>query len=215
MALSRFEHVEDAPTEGAEAPARALDRFGEEREHEAPHQHGEVDPMQPGTVPEPLKRFDGDGGEGLGLELGHEREMPIKRCHLCQTDLSKFEEHCHACGAPLDTEEARRFNEALWAEQKAQREAEEKASVERMYERVREGARSEEAVQDAMGQLEVVPLYFQVALWAATAVALVVGFRTDSGWVQLACIAWVGVFLLTRLSSSARDYLVGLFFSEH
>jgi hypothetical protein len=210
MALSRFEHVEDAPAaeprEPGAAPA-ALERFAPEKEHEAPHQHEQRDLMRPAPEAHQLRRFDGDGGDGVGLELGHEREMPIKRCHQCRTDLSKFEVQCHACGAPLDTEEARQFNDALWAEQKAQREAEDKAAVESMYRRVRAGSEAQEAVHEALGELERKPRPQRVAEWVDAAIAVGVGLWSRDWELQLICAVVVGAFLLSRAAPGLRDWL--------
>lgn len=51
--------------------------------------------------------------------------QPFVRCPRCEADSARSAVHCRNCGAALETEEVRAFNELFWNRRVAQAEAEE------------------------------------------------------------------------------------------
>ncbi len=76
-------------------------------------------------------------------------EQPFVRCFECEADNSRYAASCTNCGARLDTEAQRAFNEKLWRTRKAEAEAERKATAEL------EAARQAQAAEQARVRREV------------------------------------------------------------
>ena len=90
---------------------------------ERPHQPGEKQPAPHEVATK--ARFTGEpSGMVTEPDFG---EQPFLRCPRCEADNTRFAQRCINCSAPLGDEEARAFNERLWAERKAVRVQEEVA----------------------------------------------------------------------------------------
>jgi hypothetical protein len=120
--LRRFLNIERSraarPGDGPEPSAATAERIeGVERPGRDPgrsaHSGAELDRFAP-PPPPPIELVETEAGE-----------RPFTRCMRCGMDHGVFATECTGCGASLDTEPQRAFNEALWArrQQEAAREA--------------------------------------------------------------------------------------------
>lgn len=143
--LRRFLHIErprDERGEGAEdaRPSGAADRFeGVERPGAAP--------PAPSTSGAGLGRFGPDPEPRIDLVETDAGERPFTRCMRCGMDHGVFATECAGCGASLDTEPQREFNERLWARRQEEAAREAKAAAERRAEADRAGAEAAAARQ--------------------------------------------------------------------
>jgi hypothetical protein len=123
--LDRFRRLERPRAAGeAPAPARtATDARIEAVEGPgAPAPDGAAGPGSGGDLERfraPLPR-----GSGLELDLSGDDVPPFRRCAACQTDNFRAAPACSSCGADLDTEPQRRFNQRVWAARQAEAAAE-------------------------------------------------------------------------------------------
>jgi hypothetical protein len=131
MSRSRFENLEPERGGDAEEPARSLERFGADPAPAEPAVEAPADRFRPPERPAALARFEADGSEGLGLELGDLKDMPTLRCPGCQAECSKYSTQCHVCGASLESPEALAVNDALHSERRAERAAAAQAVADR------------------------------------------------------------------------------------
>jgi hypothetical protein len=100
---------------------------------------GHVDRFRPAA--EPVLQVD---------DLG-EASQPFIRCCRCETDCSRYVARCTTCGASLDTDEQRAFNQRLWAARRATAAAEDEAAA--AHRAVLDAAAAEEALaRRAMGE---------------------------------------------------------------
>jgi hypothetical protein len=89
---------------------------------ERPRKPGEEPPREVVTP----ERFS-PPPSGIALDRHDDAEQPFLRCPSCEADNSKFAARCINCQTPLDTAEARAWNDRLWQERRAARELERKA----------------------------------------------------------------------------------------
>ena len=90
---------------------------------ERPHQPGEKQPAPHEVATK--ARFTGEpSGMVTEPDFG---EQPFLRCPRCEADNTRYAQRCINCSAPLGDEQARAFNEKLWAERKALKVQEEVA----------------------------------------------------------------------------------------
>ena len=122
--LSRFLNLERrrpaAPSRGADTEGTAPERSGR---FEALQPHG-ASPPDVRSAQGHLARFDAPAGGDLLVQERREQDAPFVRCVRCQVDSGQFALSCGACGADFDAPEQRAFNERVWEERRAQREAE-------------------------------------------------------------------------------------------
>ncbi len=90
-----------------------------------------------------LDRFGPPPPPSIELVATEAGERPFTRCMRCGMDHTVFATECSGCGANLDTEPQREFNEALWAKRQAEAARETAAAAERRELRAR--ADSEDA----------------------------------------------------------------------
>ncbi len=102
-------------------------------------------PEQHATEGAHTARFDETRKPALTLEDKRAEDQPFIRCCHCEGDNSRYARECQNCHADLDTPAQRAFNERLWAERRAQREAEAQALAEARA--AQEQAAEEEAKQ--------------------------------------------------------------------
>lgn len=147
--LRRFLHLErprpDGPGEPeAHHPPLSAERFG------AVERPGER-PGAPRSSGAGLDRFGPDPEPSIELVETGSGDRPFTRCMRCGMDHNVFATACSGCGANLDTEAQREFNERLWARRQEDAAREARAEAER---RVR-AARDEAALaasRRAMGE---------------------------------------------------------------
>jgi hypothetical protein len=125
--LRRFLHIERPRTDGAAAddPARrdTAERFeGVERRPAAA-------PGPPATGAE-LDRFGPKPPPRIELLETASGERPFTRCMRCGMDHNVRATECTGCGASLDTEPQRAFNDRLWAQRQEEAAREAAASEE-------------------------------------------------------------------------------------
>ena len=92
---------------------------------------------------------------GLELDLAPEDEQPFRRCCHCEVDSGRFASACSNCGADLQCDEQRVFNERLWAERRREAADIERENAERREAARRaeeEGARAQRAAAEAMAR---------------------------------------------------------------
>lgn len=131
--FDRFRHLEReraAPVE-VELGAEAAARFGATP---APSVGAPLAARAPSRFEVPL--------ETVAAEAPSDDEQPFVVCAACHIEGGKYAARCHICGASYDTPAQRAFNEKLWAEHRAQREAEREAAAERA-EALEDAARAE------------------------------------------------------------------------
>ncbi|HET8540670.1 MAG TPA: hypothetical protein VFL83_12445 [Anaeromyxobacter sp.] len=122
--LRRFLRIErPRPERAAEAePApETAERFG------AVERPG-ARPAAPRSSGAGLGRFGPEPEPSIELVAADGAERPFTRCMRCGMDHNVFATECSGCGATLDTEAQREFNERLWA--RRQEEAAREASAE-------------------------------------------------------------------------------------
>ena len=156
--FDRFDHLErrrvarDDPAAPPSSSPRA-DRF-EAVERPA---------TAPGATPAPrltpatgarLERFGPEPDPVLEL-ADVDGQQPFTRCAHCATDSHAFATACSGCGARLDTEDQRAFNERLWASRQAEAAREEAASAARRALQARDDvdeARARRALAEEMAR---------------------------------------------------------------
>ncbi len=78
-----------------------------------------------------LGRFGPDPEPRIELVQADAAERPFTRCMRCGMDHNVFATECSGCGASLDTEAQRDFNERLWARRQEEAAQEARAEAER------------------------------------------------------------------------------------
>jgi hypothetical protein len=123
--LRRFLHIERsrtaAPAE-AEPDAATARRFGGVEEPAGA-------PGAPARSGAGLDRFGAPPPAALELARPDAGERPFTRCPRCAMDHHVTAVECTQCGARLDTEACRAFNDALWEERRAAAAADEEAAA--------------------------------------------------------------------------------------
>jgi hypothetical protein len=145
--LRRFLHLERPRADGPEAadtsPATA-ERFGGV-ERPGP------DPGAPHSSGAGLERFGPEPPPRIELLETASGEQPFTRCMRCGMDHGVFATECSNCGASLDTDAQRAFNEQLWARRQEEAAREALAAAERRA--IQERAQAEPAAaRRALGE---------------------------------------------------------------
>lgn len=113
--LRRFLHIERTRSGGAESePDAAVARRIGGVEHPG------AAPRTPARSGAGLDRFAPPPPPSLELDRAAAGERPFTRCAACGMDHNVNALECSGCGARLDTEACRAFNEALWQERLAE-----------------------------------------------------------------------------------------------
>ncbi len=123
--LRRFLHLERPRAErpdgagDADATPGTVERFG------GVERPGGAGPSAPRSSGADLDRFGPEPEPSIELVEADAGERPFTRCMRCGMDHNVFATECTGCGASLDTEDQRAFNEQLWMrrQQDAAREA--------------------------------------------------------------------------------------------
>ncbi len=117
----------ERPREGAPGKVDPLandDRF--ERVGDEP---GGPTPPPPRTPRPATDRFRPAAERALETAEIPEGAQPFTRCGRCETDNTLYAPTCQSCGAALDTEDQRAFNERLWARRRVEAEEEHRAAA--------------------------------------------------------------------------------------
>src|SRR5512138_2886255 len=145
--LRRFLRIEQPRSErpgDAEPSPETAERFGDiERPGPAP-----AGPRSSGAD---LGRFGPDPEPRIELLETDQAERPFTRCMRCGMDHNVFATECSGCGARLDTEPQRDFNERLWARRQEEAAREARAEAERRQAAARSEAELA-AARRAMGE---------------------------------------------------------------
>jgi hypothetical protein len=134
--LRRFLHIErsrtDRPAADAEPAAATAGRFGTVERPGAR-------PQAPRSSGAELDRFGPEPDPAIELVETAAGDQPFTRCVRCGRDHGVFATECSGCGASLDTEAQREFNERLWQRRReeAARDAVHEAELRAL--RIREG----------------------------------------------------------------------------
>ena len=154
----RFEQIERprAPGERAPDPSPGTDaRFGAVvRPGEPPGGPVEPPPPPPGASGH-VDRFRPATERPLQVDDLGDTSQPFIRCCRCETDCSRYVAVCSTCGASLDSDEQRAFNQRLWSERRTIAAAEEEAATTRraaQEEASAEVARARRAMGEAMAR---------------------------------------------------------------
>jgi hypothetical protein len=94
-----------------------------------------------------LERFGPEPEPKIELLQADADARPFTRCMRCGMDDGVFATECKGCGASLDTEAQRAFNERLWTERREERAREARALAERQAMRERTEAEERRAVR--------------------------------------------------------------------
>lgn len=145
--LRRFLHLERPRSEragDADATPATADRF------EAVERPG-ARPGAPRSSGADLDRFGPEPEPRIELLEADAGARPFTRCMRCGMDHGVFATECAGCGANLDTEAQREFDERLWARRQEEAAREARAEAER---RARAGSEGAElaASRRAMGE---------------------------------------------------------------
>jgi hypothetical protein len=111
-------------------------------------------PGAPASSGTDLDRFSPPPVPGIELVSTDAAERPFTRCMRCEMDHNVFATECAMCGASLDTEAQREFNERLWAARREEAAAERRAEAERAAARAAEQERTgvDPASRRALGE---------------------------------------------------------------
>ncbi len=88
-------------------------------------------PVAPRSSGAELERFGPGPEPRIELVAADATDRPFTRCMRCGMDHNVFATECSGCGASLDTEPQREFNERLWATRQAEAAREARAEAER------------------------------------------------------------------------------------
>jgi len=145
--LRRFLHLERPRSERADdadpSPATAERFEGVERPGPSPE--------APRSTGADLDRFGPEPPPSIELVEAGPGERPFTRCMRCGMDHNVFATGCSGCGASLDTEAQREFNEKLWARRQEEAAREARAEGERRELQARSAAELAQA-RRAMGE---------------------------------------------------------------
>jgi hypothetical protein len=144
--LDRFRRIERSRQE---PPAPAVDPETAER-IESVERPGRT-PGAPSSSGADLDRFAPPPPPPIELVETDADQRPFTRCMRCGMDHNVFATECAGCGASLDTQAQRDFNERLWRQRQGEREVEARMAAER--EELRARAEAELAAsRRAMGE---------------------------------------------------------------
>jgi hypothetical protein len=125
--LDRFRRLERPRAAGADPAPRSpsTDTRIEAVEGPGPAGPATAGPAAGGE----LGRFRAPPERGLELDTAAHDAQPFLRCAGCETDNFRTAAACSTCGADLDTEPQRLFNQRFWAGRRAEAAAEAEASA--------------------------------------------------------------------------------------
>ena len=126
--LDRFKRLEAPRTEraGDEASKKTEERFTRMEQERAP---GEAPPPRRPAA-QRVERQVGD--QPLALDNRSTQEQQFIRCMCCEADNSRYAQVCIHCGAPLQTDEQREYNEKFWRQRQVE-VAQEQQAVEQFH----------------------------------------------------------------------------------
>lgn len=126
--MDRFKRLEAPRTErgGDDAAKKTEERFTRMEKERAP---GEAPPPPPRRPASRMERQVSD--QPLALDTRSKAEQQFIRCMCCEADNSRYAQVCIHCGAPLQTDEQRDYNEQFWRQRQAD-VAQEQQAVEQM-----------------------------------------------------------------------------------
>jgi hypothetical protein len=139
--LDRFRHLEAPRRERADPAAPAPESPHAERFDGVERPAAGAPPPAPGTGAR-LDRFGPEPDPVLEL-VDTDGQRPFNRCMRCGADSNVFATACPGCGASLDTEEQRAFNERLFAARQADAARDAASAAERRE--LRDRAEAEDA----------------------------------------------------------------------
>ena len=128
--FDRFRRLERPRTAGGEQAPRSKETDTRIEAVEGPGATVTPAATEPASGGE-LGRFRTPPERGLELDTSDHDAQPFQRCAACETDNFRTAATCTTCGADLDTEPQRRFNQKFWAGRQAEAAAEEEASAAR------------------------------------------------------------------------------------
>ena len=106
-------------------------------------------PGQAPVAPGHTDRFRPAAARPIEVEERGAETQPFVRCCRCETDASRFAARCTTCGAELDTDEQRAFNERLWSQRRTEAAQEAEAHA------AREAGLAEERAREAVARREL------------------------------------------------------------
>ncbi|HYV43843.1 MAG TPA: hypothetical protein VFA20_03235 [Myxococcaceae bacterium] len=119
--LDRFKHLETRRAErSSEGDKNTQERFNRVEQERAP---GEAPPPSPAA--QRIQRQVSD--QPLALDQRSTEEQQFTRCMHCEADNSRFAHACIYCGAPLQTDEQRDYNERFWRQRRSEAAREQQA----------------------------------------------------------------------------------------
>jgi hypothetical protein len=128
----RFRRLERPRAAGPDQPTRSTGTDTRIEAVEGP-EAAAPDTAAPSSGGE-LGRFRAPPERGLELDTSDHDTQPFRRCAACETDNFRTAAACTTCGADLDTEPQRQFNQRFWAGRQAEAAAEAEASAARQAE---------------------------------------------------------------------------------
>jgi len=138
--LDRFKHLEAKRTDrSGEGDKSTEERFNRVERERAP---GEAPPPSPAA--QRMQRQVSD--PPLALDQRSTDEQQFTRCMHCEADNSRFAHACIHCGAPLQTDEQRAFNERFWRKHRSEA-AQEQQAVEQLHRHDKELTEEQSRVQ--------------------------------------------------------------------
>ncbi|HZN95755.1 MAG TPA: hypothetical protein VFB81_23740, partial [Myxococcales bacterium] len=151
--FDRFRKLEAPRTERpADGPRKTQERFDRVEAGRAPSDLPPPPPPPPGPAARRIERQVSD--QPLILDQRSTQEQQFIRCMHCEGDNSRYASDCVHCGAALQTEAQRDFNERFWQQRQVQ-VAEEKQAVERFH-KGREQMTKEQAEAQAAAYMSMV-----------------------------------------------------------
>jgi len=127
--FDRFRKLEAPRTERpADGPRKNQERFDWMEAERAPSDLPPPPPPPPGPAAQRIERQVSE--QPLTLDPRNKQEQQFIRCMRCEGDSSRYADDCVHCGAALQTEAQRDFNERFWQQRQVQ-VAEEKQAAEK------------------------------------------------------------------------------------
>ncbi len=131
MSLRRFLHLERARAERPDGDADPDATPGTAARFGGVERPGAAGPSAPRSSGADLGRFGPEPEPSIELVEAEAGDRPFTRCMRCGMDHNVFATECSGCGASLDTEAQRAFNEQLWARRQEEAAREAPAAAER------------------------------------------------------------------------------------
>jgi len=140
--LDRFKHLEAPRADrSGEGDKNTEERFNRVEQERAP---SEARPPRPAA--QRMERQVSD--QPLALDQRSTEEQQFIRCMHCEADNSRYAHACIHCGAPLQTDEQRDYNEQFWRKRRSEA-AQEQQAVEQIHRHEEERTEEQGRVQRA------------------------------------------------------------------